>query len=205
MYNVQDSTYSKTFAYVTACFAGSKENGSPALVPYPNWAANRLPSDNQRSYGDEKIFSASRPSVDACNRLWVVDSGSANGKVYTDPQLIVIDLNTDRIVRRFAINKKLMRADPLSMFVAVVADADPKACDRAYAYVADIRWGMLVYSFYHDQAWRLEHAYFFFDPLSTVFNIGGVRVEWLDGLFGLTLSKRNSDGYRTLYFQVRLR
>jgi len=102
----------------------------------------------------------------------------------------------------FTITTDLRRVDGSTWFPGLVADVDPRSCDRAFAYIPDIGWGMLVYDFHADTAWRLEHHYFYFDPLATVFNFHGIRVEWFDGVFGLALSERHPDGYRTLYFQA---
>lgn len=141
-------------------------------------------------------------SVDVCNRLWAIDMGVANGTIYSQPRLTVIDLNTDRILRRFTITPDLRRVDNSTWFVGLIADVDPKACDKAFAYMADIGWGLVVYNFRDNTARRLDHPYFHFDPLSTSFNVGGVRIQWRDGIFGLALSERYQDGYRTLYFGV---
>lgn len=169
------------------------------LVPYPSYEMNQLPNRRQRA--TDRIINTFRLSVDECDRLWVIDMGVANGTTYGDPQLFVIDLNTDQVVRQFTVTANLRRQDGSTWFPALIADADPGSCDRAYAYLPDIGWGMVVYSFQDDSAWRLEHHYFYFDPLASIFNIGGIRLEWLDGVFGLALSARRPDGHRTLYFQ----
>lgn len=176
------------------------KNRSPLLVPYPNYEVNRLPNGKERAA--DRIISLFRMSVDSCNRLWAIDMGVANGTRHSEPRLIVIDLNTDRIVRRFTITSNLRRADNSTWFVGLIADVDPKSCDKSFAYLADIGWGLVVYNFHDNSAWRLDHPYFYFDPLSTAFIVGGVRVQWKDGIFGLTLSERHADGFRTLYFSV---
>lgn len=181
-------------------FIGSNRNHSPTLIPYPNYDMNRLPNRRQRA--TDRIVNTFRLSVDECNRLWVIDVGVANGTTYGDPQLFIFDLRTDRVIRQFSIGTNLRRGDGSTWFPGLVADVDPNSCDRAFAYLPDIGWGLVVYSFHNNTAWRLEHHYFYFDPLSTIFNINGIRLEWTDGLFGLTLSERHSDGYRTLYFQA---
>lgn len=172
-------------------------NRSPSLVPYPNYEMNRLPNIR---ITHNRIINIIRTSVDECDRLWMMDMASANGTIYGEPQLYVIDLLTDRVVRQFTVSQNLRRTDGTTWFPGLAVDSDPRSCDRAYAYVPDIGWGLLVYSYRENAAWRLEHPYFYFDPLSTVFNIGGVRMEWLDGVFGLALSAQDPDGYRTLYF-----
>ncbi|VVC38830.1 Hypothetical protein CINCED_3A017841 [Cinara cedri] len=185
-----------TLNYVTLG-AGTEKNRSPLLVPYPNYEMNQLPS-RRNSYN--RIINTVRVDVDECNRLWVIDMASANGTSYSEPQLYVIDLITDQVIRQFTVTENLRRMDGTTWFTGLIVDSNPKSCNRAYAYVADIGWGLLVYSFRDNKAWRMEHPYFYFDPLATVFNIGGVRMEWLDGVFGLALSEQHQDGYRTLYF-----
>lgn len=163
---------------------------------------NQLPTRRQRAV--DHIINTFRLSVDhACNRLWVIDMGQANGTRYGPPQLFVIDLNTDRVIRQFTVTANLMRPAGSvqdTWFPGLIADSDPNACDRSFAYLPDLAWGLVVYSYRQNAAWRLEHHYFYFDPVATVFNIGGVRLEWLDGAFGVALSERHADGYRTLYF-----
>jgi len=170
------------------------------LVPYPNYGMNRLP--NRRERAVDHIINTFRISVDACDRLWVIDMGAANGTTYGQPQLFVIDLNTDRVVRQFTIAGNLRRRDDSTWFPGLIADVDPRYCDRAFAYLPDIGCGLVVYSFRTNSAWRLEHPFFYFDPLATSFNISGIRLQWNDGVFGLALSERHSDGYRTLYFSA---
>ncbi|XP_025415761.1 protein yellow isoform X1 [Sipha flava] len=178
----------------------SDRNRSPPLVPYPNYATNRLPANNQQAAG--RIVNTFRMAVDACNRLWLVDMNAANGTEYGDPKLMVFDLNTDRKVRQYTIGASLRRSDGSTWFPGLTVDVDANQCDRAHAYLPDIGWGMVVYRWRDDVAWRVEHPYFFFDPMATVFNMGGVRTEWQDGVFGVALSRRRANGRRTLYFHA---
>lgn len=181
-------------------FVGSNLDQSPPLIPYPNFENNRLPYPGEPA--NNRIISAFRMSIDQCDRLWLVDMRDSNGTSYGDPELFVIDLITDQVVRQFTITKAVKNKDGGSFFPGLIVDVDPTSCDQAYAYVADIHWGMVVYSFWENTAWRIEHHYFYFDPLSTSLNIGGVPLLWTDGLFGMTLSERHLDGFRTLYFHA---
>lgn len=167
------------------------------LVPYPDYEMTRLPN---RRITHNRIINVIRTAVDECDRLWLIDMASANGTSYGDPQLYVFDLNTNQVIRQFTVTENLRRRDGTTWFPGLTVDSDPRSCDRSYAYIPDIGWGLLVYSFRTNTAWRMEHHYFYFDPLATVFNIGGVRMEWQDGVFGLALSERHRDGYRTMYF-----
>lgn len=48
--------------------------------------------------------------------------------------------------------------------------------------------------------WSFSHNFFNFDPHEGDFNVGGQTFQWNDGIFSITLGKRNADGYRTAYF-----
>lgn len=102
---------------------------SPKLRPYPSWEANKLPIDVQPQ--DQKtpsggrldadkaqdagvqlkdnstIISTFRIQVDVCDRLWVLDTGLAdilgNPKQITPNSILVFDLKTDTLLRRFTI------------------------------------------------------------------------------------------------------
>lgn len=133
--------------------------------------------------------------------------GRANGTTYGPPQLLVIDLRTDRVIRRFDISADLTRptgSGQNTWFPSLIADSEPDGCHRAFAYLPDLSGGLVVYSFQRNTAWRLEHPYLEFDPAATAFVVGGVQVQWRDGAFGVALSerRRRADGYRTLYIQV---
>ncbi|KAL4120742.1 hypothetical protein QTP88_013378 [Uroleucon formosanum] len=181
-------------------FIGSNYNRSPRLVPYPNYQINRLPAAGQST--TNHLINTYRISVDTCDRLWMIDMGISNGTKLGQPQLFVFDLNTDRIIRQFFIAQDLMRVDGNTWFPGLLADTNSDSCDRAFAYLPDLGGGLVVYDYQRNRARRIEHHYFYFDPLATVFHIGGVRVEWPDGLFGVGMSERHRNGFRTLYFQA---
>lgn len=49
--------------------------------------------------------------------------------------------------------------------------------------------------------WTFHHNYFSFDPIHGDFNIGGVKFQWDDGIFSVTLGPIDrQNGYRTAYF-----
>lgn len=100
-------------------------NRSPVLIPYPSWELNRLPgevgaveetgSDRLHAKKAEKsdegikdnatIISTFRIRVDECDRLWVMDTGLAdilgNPKQIAPAALVIFDLTTDKLIRRF--------------------------------------------------------------------------------------------------------
>lgn len=83
------------------------------LTPYPDWTSNRLVSESDvaldANVAKSRIISTFRVWPDACDRLWLVDSGLADvfgqdGLSNEDkqapkaPKIMVFDLNTDKLV-----------------------------------------------------------------------------------------------------------
>ena len=84
------------------------------LTPYPDWTTNRLVSESDLALDanvtKSRIVSTFRVWPDACDRLWLVDSGLADilgtgGKAGGDkpqapepPKIMVFDLKTDKLV-----------------------------------------------------------------------------------------------------------
>ncbi|KAF2895891.1 hypothetical protein ILUMI_10287, partial [Ignelater luminosus] len=175
---------------------------SPTFVPYPDLKANTLPKDGEKPE-DNHIVSTFRVHVDACDRLWVMDTGLADilgsPKQHSPSALVVFDLNTDRLIRRYEFKATDLKES--SFFANVVVDVQPDRCDEAFAYIPDLGgYGIVVYSWRANDSWRVKHNFFHFDPLNGDFNVGGVNFQWTDGVFGLALSKVRDNGYRTLYF-----
>jgi len=176
---------------------------SPTLIPYPDLKANTLPKSEDEKLEDNHIISTFRVHVDRCDRLWVMDTGLADilgsPKQHSKPALVVFDLNTDRLIRRYEFKPTDLKES--SFFANVVVDVQPDKCDEAYAYIPDLGgYGIVVYSWKNNESWRVKHNFFHFDPLNGDFNIGGVNFQWTDGVFGLALGRVQENGYRTLYF-----
>lgn len=103
----------------------SSAEESPILTPYPNWDANTIESDGTQTpehvggradapkaqvvdgplADNSSIISTFRIRVDECDRLWVMDTGLAdilgNPKQIAQPALVIFDLNTDKLIRRY--------------------------------------------------------------------------------------------------------
>uniref|UniRef100_A0ABD2XG80 Bee-milk protein n=1 Tax=Trichogramma kaykai TaxID=54128 RepID=A0ABD2XG80_9HYME len=173
---------------------------SPQLTPYPSWEANDLHSTE-----DDAIVSIFRIRVDACDRLWGVDTGIedilGDTKVVRPPRLIVIDLNTEKILLTYTLKDSDQKAE--SFFADLAVDADKDSCDDAYAYLSDLGgYGLVVYSLAQNNSWRFHHNYFHFDPLNGDYNVSGINFHWTDGLFGMAVSPKREDGSKTLYFHA---
>lgn len=168
---------------------------SPKLKPYPSWGAHQMSNDEP-----PEIVSPFRVRADRCGRLWVLDTGTANilENTTTMPtQLLIYDLHNDNLLRRYTFPKSQVKKDSFFANIAV-EDGD---CDDTFAYCADLSApGLVVYSWKQQESWRVSHHYFHPDPLAGNYSISGVKFQWDDGLFGLALSKKQPNGFATLYF-----
>ncbi|XP_049866535.1 protein yellow-like [Pectinophora gossypiella] len=175
------------------------------LKPYPSWKDN-LVADTEKSLpSNNSIISVFRVFVDACDRLWVMDSGLADilgsPNQVAGPSLAIFDLNTDQLVHRYFFKVDDMKED--SFFANVVVDVDKDTCDNAFAYIPDLGgYGVVVYSLKKDDSWRVSHHYFHFDPLAGQYDVGGIKFQWTDGVFGLALSEPRENGYKTMFFHA---
>jgi hypothetical protein len=90
-----------------------------------------------------------------------------------------------------------------SFFTNIVVDLENNDCGLdAFAYMSDVwRFGLVVYSLKSNSSWRVEHEFFYPDPMATKFNVNGLQFRWPDGLFGLALSPPSRfSSEKTLYF-----
>lgn len=170
---------------------------SPVLIPYPNLELNTLPGANQTA-PPESIINTYRTYVDSCSRLWIMDTGKVNPLseepvIYLQPGLVIYDLRTDTLIRRYVFKPEDIRDE--SFFANIVIDSHPNDCGNAFAYVSDPNgFGMVIYSFNADDSWRINHNFLHFDPLQSNFNVGGVNFQWADGVFGVALSPLQDNG-----------
>jgi len=200
---------------------------SPVYTPYPSWEANTFegaessplaaastggradaPKATQASTelaNNATIISTFRVRVDECDRLWVMDTGLADilgsPKQIAPPALVIFDLKTDQLIKRYTFPASDIKAD--TFFANVIVDVQTNDCDNAYAYIPDLgAYGVVVYSFRKDESWRVKHNFFHFDPLSGDYNVGGVNFQWTDGVFGMAVGRTKPDGSRSVYFHA---
>ncbi|XP_055294951.1 protein yellow [Sitodiplosis mosellana] len=203
----------------------SKES-SPALIPYPSWEVNSLDSDGTVTTAEttggrtnapkatvvdgqladnSSIISTFRIRVDECDRLWVMDTGLAdilgNPKQIAQPALVIFDLNTNKLIKRYTIPPAHIKDD--TFFANVMVDAPKNGCEDAFAYIPDLgAYGTVVYSYKADKSWRVRHNFFYFDPVNGDYNVGGVNFQWTDGVFSMALGEQTEQGTRTVYFHA---
>lgn len=135
-----------------------------------------------------------------CTRIITFTSFVLGNQTRIQPAtLFIIDLNTDRIIRRYPFKESDLR--PASALANLKLDVTSNKCNDAYAYFPDLAgYGLVVYSYAQDNSWRVTHNYFYLEPLAGEFLVGGLHFQWNDGIFSIALSDIKSDGYRDAYF-----
>lgn len=170
----------------------------PPLKPYPDYETNKLDSLEPNP---DRIISILRPKIDECGRLWFTDSGEVSshlpsGKQVNEPSIWIIDLETNKRLRRFE-----MPDSKGNGYASITVDTQVGSCDDAFAYIPDlVRRLLSVYSFRENKMWTFSHNYFSYDPLQGDLNLNGIKFQWDDGIFSVALGPRQKDGYRIAYF-----
>ncbi|KAH8300582.1 hypothetical protein KR044_010060, partial [Drosophila immigrans] len=161
---------------------------SPPVRPYPSWQAHSSPYNPDCS----KLISVYRTTVDAqCNRLWLIDSGIVNATISLNqicpPKIVAFDLATDQMVVRYELPPSQVKQD--SLHSNIVVDVRNGNCLDAHAFVTDVwRFGIVVYSLEKNRSWRVTNYNFSPNPVASDFNVYGLNFQWLDGVFGMSLS-----------------
>ncbi|CAK9820334.1 Protein yellow [Anthophora plagiata] len=168
---------------------------SPTLMPYPSWEAHQYTAGSV-----PEIISTFRIRADRCERLWVLDTGFTdildNPEQQAPPALLIYDLTSDQLLRKFVIPEDQKTPDSLFANIAV----EDYSCEDTYAYLGDLGGpGLVVYSWSMDKSWLVKHHFFHPDPQGGEFNVSGISFHWTDGLFGISLAPMG-DGYSTMYF-----
>ncbi|EDW14389.2 L-dopachrome tautomerase yellow-f2 [Drosophila mojavensis] len=173
---------------------------SPKLHAYPSFEMNQFNSS------ELNLVSVYRTTVDACQRLWFIDTGMLeypnNRQQIRRPSIWIVDLKTDRQLMRFDIPEEIVETGR-GLASLTIDVPSPNQCDQAYAYIPDLVYRRLyVYSLATDRMWSFEHNYFNFDPVAGDLHIGGQTFRWDDGIFSVTLGPQQPDGSRDVYFHA---
>lgn len=124
-------------------------------------------------------------------------------KYFCPAQILIFDLNTDSLIRRYKIPAAQSPKVSLLITVAVdVRDAPPHGrCRDTLAYFADVQgFGLIVYDFKVNRSWRVTNMRFSPNTNNARFTIAGESFDLMDGVFGLALTKNKANPNRFLYF-----
>lgn len=146
-------------------------------------------------------------------------SGYAN--LIQRPSLWIIDLNTDKRIRRYEIPDTVVKEG--HGMISLRIDVDKDKCDGAFAYICDylnqkiyvyryVYWSKILnksktkyFSFEKNRMWAHRHVYFNNELKYGKYNIDGFKFEWFDGVFSVALARRSTDGYRKAFFHPMAR
>ncbi|XP_032593561.1 L-dopachrome tautomerase yellow-f2 isoform X2 [Drosophila grimshawi] len=187
-----------TLNYIDMRRDGAKR--TPMLYAYPNFELNQF-NNSARN-----LVSVYRTTVDACYRLWFIDTGMLeypnNRQQIRRPSIWIVDLLTDRVIKRFDIPESIV--DTGRGLASLTIDVPSETqCGQAHAYIPDlVNSRLYVYRLADDGMWSFEHNYFRFDPLGGDLHIGGQSFRWDDGIFSTTLGPQQGDGSRDVYFHA---
>ncbi|XP_063836045.1 L-dopachrome tautomerase yellow-f-like [Ostrinia nubilalis] len=179
-----------TLNYVELKRGGS----SPLLKPYPD------------DESIKKFVSVYRPRVDACHRLWMVDTGHLEvpgvRKQIQPPAIIIFDLRTNKEILRHELDPSVIVNERTSAgLTSIAVDVDPKACSDAFAYINDLATeGVVVFSLKTKESWRMSHPSFVHEEQAMNFTAAGHVITWRDGIFSIALSSPDDEGKRTAYY-----
>lgn len=117
-----------------------------------------------------------RTRVDACERLWFVDTGMleypGNRMQVQRPQIWIIDLKRDQLVQRYTIPASIVR-EGVGM-ASLTVDVEATDCDAAYAYIPDLVANAIhVYGLRENDMWSFNHSSFAHDPTRAALNVAG--------------------------------
>ncbi|KAJ8982554.1 hypothetical protein NQ317_005557 [Molorchus minor] len=137
------------------------------------------------------ITSVFRVQADSCGRLWVLDSGQIHitiePKQVCHPQILIFDLKTDRLLTRYVLPGEFVKEDGL--FSNILVDIRGDDCVNVHAYLTDVwRFNLVVFSLEKMRSWLVSDHLFYPDPLAAAYKLHHLEFNWMDGLFGLSLS-----------------
>lgn len=88
---------------------------------------------------------------------------------------------------------------------SITVDVDASDCSNAFAYIPDLRYYKLyVFSLKQNRMWKFEHEYFNMDQAAKDLTIDGFKLNFIDGIFSITLGPKDLFGTRVIYFHPML-
>lgn len=132
------------------------------------------------------------------NPLAGVSRSLEDYEITCPPKILVIDTQTDQVVRRIDFPREVVRGETL--FTNLVIDetsARPENhCDDVFIYITDtVEPAIVVYDSSKDLTWRLSHPSMYPDPNFAQSNILGQRFTLMDGIVGLAFDAKTGIVY----------
>ncbi|XP_017855822.1 PREDICTED: major royal jelly protein 1 [Drosophila arizonae] len=177
-----------------------KIGDSPTLQAFPDWSFSNTARTNFNC-SDLILTSVYRLRIDSCNRLWMLDAGISRSledyEPTCPPKILVVDLSTDRVVRRIDFPPEVLRGETLFTNM-VIDETTATSCDDVFIYITDtVEPGIIVYDSGKDVTWRVSHPAMYPDPDFAQSEILNDRFVLMDGVVGLTFDEKKG----IVYFQ----
>lgn len=132
--------------------------------------------------------------------MWVLDSGLVGSDARCDPQLLVFDLETDKLVQRHRFNTSVYTPKASMLIAPILSVRNPPPigqCDDVMVYIPDVTYhGLVVYDVKRKNAWRVENMFMYPEPQHGSHTIAGESFVLMDGIFGMATNNEN------LYFHA---
>lgn len=93
---------------------GYTKSSSLLIEPYPSYDWH---SSNGRNC--DGITSVFRVAFDECNQMWVLDTGKIGSTQYCQPQLLIFNLISDKLVKRYRFDRSVYM--DTSLFITPVS------------------------------------------------------------------------------------
>lgn len=131
-----------------------------------------------------------------------MDTGRIGAQQYCQPQLLVLNLDTDTLIHRYRFPENQFKSG-VSLFITPILDVkDPPPggrCLDTKVYIADVTgFRLIVYDSRSNRSWRVQNKLFYSSPNYGTHTIAGESFDLMDGLFGLALTPANTRS--TFYF-----
>lgn len=174
---------------------------SPQMRPYPSWDWHANPDAVQPDC--TRLMSVYRIWIDECERLWILDAGIVNATIQINPvcppKIIAFDLRTDQPLFSYELPADQIKED--SLHSNLIVDIRNGRCQDAYAYITDVwRFGLVVFSLAKGRSWRTTNHFYMPDPNACDYTLNNINFQWIDGVFGISLSPLNELNDRLLFF-----
>lgn len=174
---------------------------SPAMRPYPSWDWHANPEAVQPDCS--RLMSVYRIWIDECERLWVLDAGIVNATIQINPvcppKIIAFDLRTDQPLFSYELPAEQVKED--SLHSNLIVDIRNGRCQDAHAYITDVwRFGLVVFSLAKGRSWRTTNHFYMPNPEACDYTLNNINFQWVDGVFGISLSPLNELQDRLLFF-----
>ncbi|CAG0901892.1 unnamed protein product [Darwinula stevensoni] len=149
------------------------------LAPYPRWELQEIGNCHAFQFVQSM-------EIDALGRMWIIDTGRAEGFNYSEPcpaKLRVWDIADERFIRMHEFPSSVV--PPTNFLNDIVVDLTE---EDAYAYITDANEAaLIVYRYRRDESWVARHEVMLPTPGAETIIINGVEFSTNTAIDGIAL------------------